>query len=524
MRNHITIARPKWIIIIPVLIFLFFVSLDGVNRYTIRRDELTTLGHIGALFEKPTPVPISYTLQSLTTYSSDHAPLYYVLINIWGGAFEFNYFALRILSVWFGIIAIAGTYWLGRRLSDHNTGLFAALLLGTNVLFYGNVHEMRDWTMLVMLSVLIWMSYWHVVHKRKPPHLGDYFVLFALTAISLYTSFLIIFLWVTIGLYHLLAVKRDRRWWMVSIAVIAGGVIFLPWLPEFIKGLELAQNYIDKDNPMLLNNLLLIQISATLWGNGQVVVFMGLIGLALYASWKNWETARPIVFFFVLMISGLLIVNELFHFLKRVRYLVYLTVPFSLFVGYGLAMLTRYRVSRYITFIVPIIWFVMGYQYTYTDEFNGHLAKDRVVRYPEYSELIPIIKDKMQKRDLFIQANYNFSIIRESKQDFNSITNYYMDDMKLKLVNFPLYVQWEESGIDATPVEYATGLIPQYEYFWFNYHHNRVTDEIIEFQTIVEENYSICETIDYGDRSRLVQYVLTDKLAEHCITQSLKGT
>ena len=516
LKNPINATLPKWIIIVPVLIFLFYVSLHGVNRYTLRRDELTTLGHIGALSEKPTPVPVSYTIDSLTTYSSDHAPLFYVLINLWGGVFEFNYFALRLLSIWFGVIAVAGTYWLGRRLSGHNTGVIAAVLLGSNVLFYGNVHEMRDWIMLVMISVLIWMSYWHIVYKQKTPHWRDYFVLFALTAISLYTSYLIIFLWVTIGLYHLLAVKRDRRWWLIAVAVVAGGAMLVPWLPEFAKGLDVAQSHIDRDNPMLLNNLVLIEITSALWGNGYIPVFIGLIGLAIYASWKDWKTARPIVFFFVMMISELLIVNELFLFLKRVRYLIYLTVPFSLFAAYGLTLLTRYRVIRYIAPLILIIWIMGGYQYTYTDDFNEHLAKDRIVLYPEYNYLVPILRDVSQKRDLVVIAHYEFFALHQSKQELKGIHQYYMDDLKLKLINFPLYVQWQDSGIDATPVEYATGLIPQYEYFWFSYHHDRVTDEIIEFQAIVEENYMICETIDYGYRSRLVHYVLADKQDQLC--------
>ena len=517
MKSRIFPSFAAWHLVIPVLLFIFAFSLQSVNRYAIRRDELTTLGHIGALHDNPEEITIAYTLESLSIYSADHAPLYYVLIKMWGQVLGFNYFVLRIVSVWFGMIAIAGTYWLGRRLASHYTGLFATLILGTNILFYGNVHEIRDWTMLIMVSVLLWMSYWHLAHKRQLPRWYEYLPLFILVAIGLYTSYLIVFLLLTIGLYHLLAMPMNKRWWSISATVMGAGLLFLPWLPVFIKGLGFAQGHIDRENPMLLNNLILIPNIITLWGNGYAVLFFILISLGLYASWKDWKTARAIIFFFVLMLGSLLILNNFFLFLKRVRYILNLTVPFALLGGYGLAWLMQSKVLRFLPALFFVAWIFLGYGFTNSEEFLDHLAKDRVVQYPEYNSLIPILRDHAKKRDLFIQAHYRFSAIQESKQNLISIDEYYMQDLKLKTVNFPLYVQWSDSGIDATPVAYATGLIPQYDTFWFDYHADRIRDEIIEFQAIVAENFTICETFNYGERSILVRYVRSDQLSDLCV-------
>lgn len=516
MKTRINTIQQLWIFVVPVLLFVFMFSLDGVNRYTIRRDELTTLGHIGALHDKPDNITLAYTLESLSIYSADHAPLYYAVIKIWGQVLGFNYFVLRILSVWCGMIAVAGTFWLGRRLASYYTGLFASLLLGTNILFYGNVHEMRDWTMLIMVSVLLWMAYWHVAHKKTAVRWYEYLSLFILVALSLYTSYLVAFLLVTIGLYHLLALPKDKRWWAVSGTVASAGLVFLPWIPVFIKGLGFAQGHIDKDNPMLLNNLVLIPIITALWGNGYIALFLILMGLGLYASWKDWKTARAIIFFFVLMLGSLLILNNFFLFLKRPRYILNLTVPFALLAGYGLAWLMTSKVLRFVPFVFFGAWIILGFGYTNSDEFRSQLAKDRVVQYPEYHDLIPLLKDHANKRDLFIQPYFRFSVIQQSKQELISIDEYYMGDLKLKMVNFPLYVQWSDSGIDATPLDYATGLIPQYDMFWFTYQTTRVTDDIIAFQERVAENYSICETYTYGGRSILVRYVDSDQFSELC--------
>lgn len=516
MKTRMIALLPTWVLVIPILLFIFMLGLDGVNRYTIRRDELTTLGHIGALHDDPQDVSLAYTLESLSIYSADHAPFYYILIKIWGQLIGFNYFVLRILSVWFGIISIAGTYWLGRQLNSHDTGLFASLILGTNILFYGNVHEMRDWTMLIMVSVLLWVVYWHVAHRKQSVGWYKYFLLFILTVISLYTSYLVTFLLVTIGLYHLLALPKDKRWWYISATISAAGLVFVPWIPIFVKGLGFAQRHIQNDNPMLLNNLTLIPIIATLWGNGLVILCLMLMGLGLYASWEDWKSARAIIFFFVLMLGSLLILNNFFLFLKRARYILNLTLPFSLLAGYGLARLTHSKLLRFLPILFIVIWTSLGYGFTDSDEFKEHLAKDRVSQYPEYNSLIPILNEQAKKRDLLIQAHYRYSVIQQSKQNLISIDDFYMRDLKLKTVNFPLYVQWSDSGIDAIPVDYATGLIPQYDEFWFNYHYTRVTDDIIEFQNRVDENYIICESFEYGERSILVRYVRSEKLAELC--------
>jgi hypothetical protein len=216
------------------------------------------------------------------------------------------------------------------------------------------------------------------------------------------------------------------------------------------------------------------------------------------------------------MLGSLLILNNFFLFLKRARYILNLTVPFSLLGGYGLASLSHSKFLRILSVLFIVVWIYLGSGFTDSDEFKRHLAKDRVSQYPEYNSLVPILNEQANKRDLFIQAHYRYSAIQQSKQNLISIDSYYMRDLKLKTVNFPLYVQWSDSGIDATPVDYATGLIPQYDEFWFSYHHTRITDEIIEFETIVGEDFTVCETYEYGERSILVRYVRSEKLAELC--------
>jgi uncharacterized membrane protein len=237
MRFHLFAKQLQWIFVVPVLLFVFLFSLDGVNRYTIRRDELTTLGHIGALEENPTRIPLANTLQSLAQYSPEHPPLYYFLMNLFGSWMDFNYFVLRMVSVWFSMIAVAMLYWIGTRLANHQTGIFAMILNGSNVIVYSITHEMRPWTMLLMLALLIWGSYWQLAHTSKSIRWYQLFTLLILIVSALYTNYLIMFLLIPLGLYHLLFRPKDKRWTQITATVVFAGICFIPWLPVFANSI-----------------------------------------------------------------------------------------------------------------------------------------------------------------------------------------------------------------------------------------------------------------------------------------------
>ena len=40
-----------------------------------------------------------------------------------------------------------------------------------------------------------------------------------------------------IGVYHVLFVQKDRRWWQVSAVIALAGMVFLLWMPTVISGL-----------------------------------------------------------------------------------------------------------------------------------------------------------------------------------------------------------------------------------------------------------------------------------------------
>jgi len=391
----------KWMMILVFVVVLAF-NISGLNDYTIRRDELTTLGHIGALEDNRDGLSIASTVESLSIYSSDHSPAYYALANIWGHVVDFNFFAIRMLSAWFGMITVAGTYWIGRHFTSHAVGVLSALILGTNIIFYANFHEMREWSMMLMLSVLTLMFYLRLAHQHKPLKFIDFLPLFFVVVLSLYTSYLSIFVLVAIGLHHLLFIPKNKKWWQISVTVIFAGLWFIPWLPTVFNGVAMLQEQQTGTQQLAIPNSELLSIVPIFWGNGVVLLFGVDLGLGIASLVTGWRKAGYIAVFFIAITVGFLFTNEVLSIIKRIRYLLLWTLPFALLVGSGLGLLTRKKVTSLIPLLFIGVWMVSGINFRQTAQFSEFLSKDRVVRYPEYNGLVALLQEETEKRDLLI--------------------------------------------------------------------------------------------------------------------------
>ena len=520
LNNFKDVVLFKSMMMVFVLILVLAFNIGGLNNYTIRRDELTTLGHIGALEKNNEGISIASTIASLTLYSTDHSPAYYAIANIWGHFVGFNYFALRMLSLWFGVISVAATFWIGRHLISHSAGLLAAVIMGTNVVFYANFHEMREWSMMLMLSILTLACYFHLAYKQKNLRPIEIILLFLLVALSLYTSYLSIFVLVAIGFHHLLFMPKTKSWWQISITVVLAGLTFIPWLPVVDSGVTTLQETANLDELVIPNGELLSAIPI-FWGNGLSILFGAGIFLGFLSSIIGWGKSRYIFFFLVTITASFMITNEALSIVKQIRYLLLWLLPFALFIGSGLALLTPKKVTRFIPILFIGLWIVSGVGLIQTDLFNDYLTKDRSVRYAEYNGLVPLLRENTEKRDLLILAQYESSAVKRSKQGLLSIQDYYLNPLKLTITNFPQYSQWAGSGIDADSVEYAMGLVPGREEFWLSYHYTKITDDIIRFQDQMNQDFHICHMSRYGQESILIHYVANSSKKSCKVTSQL---
>lgn len=153
-----------------------------------------------------------------------HPPLYYFLIKATRVAFGDKEFYFRLISSLF--FALTGVYifLLGRALGGKSTGLISLALWSSNyfLLFYSK--QARPYSMLAFLSAASFYYFYRLFKDSGKKNI-IFYLLF--TVIGLYTNY-----WFALLVFAQLIIlfftdKKNKKIWL---AVIASGLIFLPWL------------------------------------------------------------------------------------------------------------------------------------------------------------------------------------------------------------------------------------------------------------------------------------------------------
>lgn len=126
------------------------VRLYGLGIESLWTDELITLEFIRrySAVELLVEIPLN----------QPHLPLYYVLLDLWAGAFGTSATALRLLSALFSILAIPVLYLVGRDLFEETAGLVAALIFALTQFHVYHAQEVRMYSLVALLSLVsLWL-------------------------------------------------------------------------------------------------------------------------------------------------------------------------------------------------------------------------------------------------------------------------------------------------------------------------------------------------------------------------------
>src|SRR6476660_6370841 len=81
-------------------------------------------------------------------------PLYYYLLNVWMTLTGDSEFAVRFLSLFFGVLTIPLMYVTARRLFNSTTAVFAAIIATLSALYLWYSQEARMYTLITFLGLL----------------------------------------------------------------------------------------------------------------------------------------------------------------------------------------------------------------------------------------------------------------------------------------------------------------------------------------------------------------------------------
>lgn len=327
-----------WWLMVLVLLLASAIRLNQLDTRSLWEDEGWTL----VLAEGPT---ISDIVQRMAV--DQHPPLYFLLIHLWRDAAGNTEFALRMLSVLTGIIAVASIYQLGRQLFNPMTGLMAAFFLALSDHHIDLSQDVRHYAQLTTLIILSTWYYFRLVQSPKPSR-ATRFGYVLTSAVLLYSHYLGGFVLICQALHLIITVRPLKRLWWVFVHFGAVCATFLPWLPIVIR-----QNQVRWETPLYYLNALpnnhqtYVMVRDALvgkqYGLTLALLVLGLVWISYPHNQTRvrWQPLSPTLFTLGWLASYILMtayLNERNQFLT-IRNFIVVTPAIALLVGHGLANL-----------------------------------------------------------------------------------------------------------------------------------------------------------------------------------------
>ena len=405
-----------------VLLLVFAFGANGLNTDPIWTDELYSISNMGG-FEPPySPTEV---IRSVADNFPDHVPLFFLLGAGWAQLAGWSPFALRLIPVLAGVLMIAWLYRFGTDVFNRRTGLVAALLMSTSAYMILYFHDFRMYTLLLLFAVMHTWLYWRLAHEYRVTRLT--WCLFVATTAALFYTHLFSIIWFAgLGIYHLIFVAKSRPWTQVMLGWGIGMLLFLPYLPVLISGVQLAAEKVAVTSRAASASEL-IPTFFYLLANGLGVLFILFAGILAFVFWRK---RAPIAIKFMLiplaMMTLIVLLNELLGIipLTRMRYFLILWIPCMLLFAYGLSMMPRWP---WMAVGCLLIWSVTGYQFYRSTEILGYIGSMIFTRlYPPIQDYVYHLEGKVRSEDYllgFSSSDHVNKVLRLGK----SVADFYTE-------------------------------------------------------------------------------------------------
>lgn len=366
-----------WYWMIPLLLLTFWLGAAGLGADGIWYDEWRTVYRAGGA--QYGPLSFVGILERMLAEDPNQSLGYPMLIAGWGALVGWSDVAVRAFSLLAGIVVVAVIYRLGHEMDGARSGLIAALVMGTSAFFVYYLHEMRTYTIYTLFAALSLWSYWRVI--RVQWGWDEALGLTLSIAGMLYMHYLGALLVIGVGMYHLLFVAKDRRWWQVTGAAMLGGVLFMPWARMMLEAVNRAIEEGGRPTISLALGEILPQLSYA-FTNGIYVVLVPVViggGLAMVRpTYSGQRQAAGFVgFVAIVTLAATYALHAWLDVLSHMRYLLTLWLPLTLLAGIGAMRMGQLRVLG--VWWAPVIAglsLVSGVWYSFDPAFQDRLVPD----------------------------------------------------------------------------------------------------------------------------------------------------
>ena len=312
-------AKPLWV----DELYTAFYSL-GKRLQEIPMDTLLPPGSYWSLLDNPgNPWQAAQTV----TTQSNHPPLFFMMMNSWLQGLGTSVWSMRVFAVLWGIVAVAGIFYLGRRVGGPRVGQLAALLMAVSPYGIYLSQEARHYSLAVAIAVFA-LSNWIALLQddHSPRHWLSWI---GLNALGLYVhyfyGFSLIAQWL-VTISRLL--WRRHRYDQILAWLLAMGatvLLYLPWLSTALIHFqsEGGTNWLSQSTPVwqtivlpwlqslvaAVFMLILLPVEQVpLWMTiTSALIMLGVFGLVLFHINRGWRLEPRLDLWSPLVSYGLIV-------------------------------------------------------------------------------------------------------------------------------------------------------------------------------------------------------------------------
>lgn len=417
------------------LIFILFVSVIlrfyQLGRFSLWFDEALTLLCDGAL-KRP-----FYALTHVNTLLSKNQPsvlyIHRIIFYCWQNIVGLDEFRLRLLPVFFSILAVVGIYFLGKYIFNKEVGAYAALLLAFSPFHIYYAREFRQYSMISFLTIFCVYSLLKAIRYNEL----KYWVIFIVSlTFNIYMHYIATLIILSSCIFFIMVRRRFKK--SIFNFIVSHCIILFLLTPFFIVVIYFAiLSIYDWE-------LFYTQMAAHLPSVNITNLFFSLKNFSLGYSidFNSLFGITGTFFFLALFINGMLKIKEVdkkilliaysffpiiiifFISLYRVFYVDRHFIPFVSFYYLGIAYGIYYfkRNLRQLIIVIIVLFLSIGLIGMYLDI----LPKEKAQR-------TAVLKKKNDRKlSEFLLKNYkNGDIIIHTSQNSTTTLKVYLRNLNL---------------------------------------------------------------------------------------------
>ena len=400
-----------WLLALLPLLLTAVLVIPALGDIALNGDETDSLVTAGVF--RPGQLSLAEVWNFTAEEDPDQALGWPLLLSIWGRLAGWSEVGARMLPLFGGLLALAWVYRTGHDFFSAQTGFYAALLLSASMFPQTNMLHARVFPIVMLFTVWSLWAYWrNALHPRSPGHRAQICLVTGVTGL-LYSQYFGALLLPALGLFHLLFIPKNRRWWWTILLLGLAMLAATFQLPGFLNGLELTGarsqvHSIALTPPQLLAQFLRYLVNGVLSPTPLVgTVLVILLPLALlFATLWQLRTRRPagagwlLTFVSVTLLLLIIAANEALRIVseRRMRYLIALWPLLALLTGIGLRQLAG--MQRRLVAVLLALWLFLGVSLALTSDLRyelGYFSQSSIHR------IMPVMSEQISQSDFLIQ-------------------------------------------------------------------------------------------------------------------------